>query len=254
MALPIVKKIKPNREFTKEELKHLFPKRKRGITDDVVKEINKLINMDPDVEGLSQSIIDNATVLDTIQVSMIEYVNAVRFAGFILDGQLNTMEAYIRTFPDKDHVKEYIKQKESGKEVDPDVYNVITAASSRFKRSKIVSSILKQNLIPAHLMYMGMRNDAIHVLYDTMYNAKSDKVRVDAADTLLKHTEPPKEAKVELDVKTSEDDTKAELLAQLQEAIKQQKALIEQGVSLEEAQKLNIKHTEVVDAEVEEDK
>jgi hypothetical protein len=62
-----------------------------------------------------------------------------------------------------------------------------------------------------------------------MVGAKSEKVRTDAANSLLVHLKQPETTKVHLDVRVKEDDSIKELRDVTMELVKQQRQMIEAG-------------------------
>jgi hypothetical protein len=62
-----------------------------------------------------------------------------------------------------------------------------------------------------------------------MLNARSEKVRTDAANSLLGHLKMPEVAKVELDVNVKEDDSIDELRRSTLELVEQQRKMIQAG-------------------------
>ena len=65
---------------------------------------------------------------------------------------------------------------------------------------------------------------------DLMLNSKSDKVKCDAANSLLNHLKPPEVKKIELDVGMKEDSVLASLRKTTMELVAAQRLAIQSGV------------------------
>jgi hypothetical protein len=96
-------------------------------------------------------------------------------------------------------------------------------------------------------MFTGVRYKALGVLADRMENAKLDKDKIAAADTLLKHT-APKDNKLELNIGIGNTDAITSLNDQLAALAKRQQSLLSSGLSLQEVQRLGVKLSSNEDA------
>ncbi len=74
----------------------------------------------------------------------------------------------------------------------------------------------------------------------------SDKVRSDAANSLLTHLKQPETSKIELDVKVTEDSSIKELAAATRALAEQQQGSIMSGRATPE----QVAHSSIIDAEV----
>jgi hypothetical protein len=63
-----------------------------------------------------------------------------------------------------------------------------------------------------------------------MMNANSEKVRTDAANSLLNHLKKPESSKLQLDISYKEDKTLEDLRATTQALIEQQRRMLEEKV------------------------
>jgi len=75
-------------------------------------------------------------------------------------------------------------------------------------------------------------------------NARSEKVRSDAANSLLTHLKKPETKQIELNIGIKEDSGMDELRGKLREMAELQQSLIEKGITTKE-----IAHQPIVDAE-----
>ncbi|MFZ2757065.1 MAG: hypothetical protein WAY93_09380, partial [Atopobiaceae bacterium] len=101
---------------------------------------------------------------------------------------------------------------------------------SVYNKSKLVNNILEQSLIPSWVINQDLYQKAINIQADLMMTANSEKVRSDAANSLLVHLKPPETKKVELDIglkQGNEIDQLRDVLAQL---TSQQRQMIQAGV------------------------
>ena len=101
---------------------------------------------------------------------------------------------------------------------------------SVYNKSKLANSILEQSLIPSWVINQDLYQKAINIQADLMMTASSEKVRSDAANSLLTHLKPPETKKVELDIglkQGNEIDQLRDVLAQL---TSQQRQMIQTGV------------------------
>ena len=83
-----------------------------------------------------------------------------------------------------------------------------------------------------------------------MSNAKSEKVRCDAANSLLTHLKMPETQKVELDIKVAEDSSIAALRASTLALSRQQRLMIEAGAM--NSQEVAHSRLEIIDVEARE--
>ena len=135
-------------------------------------------------------------------------------------GKTNT-DAYIITFPDR--YQSMLNRGLSSKEM--------SSIISVYNKSKLVNGIMEQSLIPTWIINQDLYQKAINVQADLMMTAVSEKVRSDAANSLLIHLKPPETKKVELDIglkQGSEVDQLKDVLVQL---ASQQRQMIQTGVT-----------------------
>lgn len=256
----LLSKLATKPKVTIDDVKKLFPEKKHVVTEEIADMLNEFIHNDNhDGYGLITALRDNRHFMVNMGYSLKEYINAVRFVGFLLAGD-NVADAYIKTFYFRDFVKEQVKKcKEEGINDNTGSISwnskpcrILRNAAIRFKSSKLVKELLQANILPEYIAYMGFRKEAIAVLYDRMYNSKLDRDRINAADKLLQHTAPPKEAEVTIDVQGGEDKDRINLLESIRELVKQQKQQILNGADIKEVQQLGLNKAadDVIDAEV----
>jgi hypothetical protein len=146
------------------------------------------------------------------------------------------IEAYTKTFPDK--LVRFNAQGVSSK----DIASYVTA----YNKSKLVNLIFEQTLIPSYVLNQDLYQRALNVQADLMVNANSEKVRTDAANSLLTHLKQPETQKVELNIGVKEDSSIAHLRAATLELARQQRLAMEAGQTTAQ----EIAHGRVVPKEV----
>ena len=100
-----------------------------------------------------------------------------------------------------------------------------------YHKSKLVSKILEQSLIPSWVLNQDLYQKALNVQAELMVHANSEKVRSDAANSILTHLKPPETQKIQLDVGVKEDNMLTALKQQTLELIAAQKAALMAGAT-----------------------
>lgn len=207
--------------LTLETLKATMPKRMRhNINQDLVNKLNKLVT-DPDERVyFRENLLSYTHVLQDPNIKLEAYIHAVRYVSYKLMG-MNNQEAWIKTFPDR-----YQRILNDGKS---DAH--LRATVSGYNKNKIVATVYEQALIPVHVLNADVFQQAVttQALLMTDPNV-SDKVRSDAANSLMTHLKPPEARKLTLDVAVAEDDSLRELRHAVTDLAKAQRQAIEAGV------------------------
>lgn len=206
-------------QLTIEQFKQVLPTQvKKTITQELVDSINKII-IDPEFrETYRDNLLSYTSVMANGKFKINNYVDAVRYVSFKLQGDTNIM-AYTKTFPDK--YQRFVKQGVASK----DIASYITA----YNKSKLVGLIFEQTLTPVYVLNQDKAQEAINVLAELMRGAQSEKVRSDSADKLLVHLKMPEVNKIELDIGIKEDGSIAALRETTLELVRQQKNMIQAG-------------------------
>ena len=191
---------------------------KKSINQELIDQINNTLS-DPEMyESYRDNLISYTKVMADGKFKVTQYIDAVRYVSFKLMGCTN-IEAYTKTFPDK--YQRFVQQGVSAK----DIASYVTA----YNKSKLVNLIFEQTLIPSHVLNQDLYQRALNVQADLMINAKSEKVRCDAANSLLTQLKAPEVKKVELDIGVKEDSSIAALRATTLELARQQRLMVESG-------------------------
>lgn len=206
--------------LTVDALKAVMPKRQKGnITPSLVKELNTLIDEPEAREVFRENIMGYCGVLTDPNMKLVTYINAVKYMSFKLMGDTNQM-AWMKTFPER-----YKRLIDTGKDE-----GFIRSTVACYNRNKVVNSIRELSIIPTWILNQDVYQKAINTQAHLMVSAKSEKVRTDAANSLLTHLKQPEASKVSLDVNVKEDDSIRELRHATTELVKAQKEALMAGV------------------------
>ena len=205
--------------LTLDQFKLALPdKVKKSVNQELIDQINNTLS-DPEMyETYRDNLISYTKVMADGKFKVTQYVDAVRYVSFKLMGCTN-IEAYTKTFPDK--YQRFVQQGVTAK----DIASYVTA----YNKSKLVNLIFEQTLIPSYVLNQDLYQRALNVQADLMMNAKSEKVRCDAANSLLTQLKAPEVKKVELDIGVREDSSIAALRATTLELARQQRLMMESG-------------------------
>lgn len=230
----------PNLEIS--TVKALLPKGTRTmVTEELIDKLNRL-DSDPLLIGsLKENFLTYIGVMKSGKYKIDDYLYAVKFVSHKLLGD-SDIDAYAKTFPER-----YQRLAEEGVSRDG-----MGAYVSAYRKNKLVIQIMEQTLVPSHVLNAPLYQEALNVQYDLMMNARSEMVRMKAAESVLEHTKQPETSR--LDIKIGLDaeskDRQDKLYAQMAEIAKNQQQMLMNGARLEDIQKLNIRTEEVIDADV----
>ena len=206
--------------ITTEVLKHSLPdKFKNSVNDELLDNINNTLS-DPDLyETYRDNFLSYMSVLNDGRYKITDYLNAVKYCTQRLMGK-SQIDSYIVTFPDR-----YNTMIQNGKS-SKDISSIVTV----YNKSKLVNAIMEQSLIPSYILNQDLYQKAINVQAELMNTASSEKVRSDAANSLLTHLKPPETKKVELDIGLKQGNEVEQLRNVIAELAGKQRKFIEAGV------------------------
>jgi len=206
-------------EITVQQFQKVVPKSlKRSITPALVEKINSTISSPETVETFKENLLSYAHVMKEGRFKMHSYINAVKYVSSKMLGSSN-IAAYVKTFPDT-----YTRLVEEGaSEKD------ISAYVAAYNKTKLVNLIYEQTFIPTYVLNAHMFQDALNTQAELMLHARSEKVRSDAANSILTHLKRPEVQKLEIDIGVKEDDSIQALRISTMELVKQQRKMIENG-------------------------
>ena len=227
-------------QLTLDQFKQALPdKVKKSVSQELIDQVNSTLS-DPDMfEAYRDNLLSYTKVMADGRFKVSEYINAVRYVSHKLMGCTN-IDAYTKTFPDK--YQRFMAQGVVAK----DIASYVTA----YNKSKLVNLIFEQTLIPSYVLNQDLYQKALNVQAELMVSAKSEKVRADAANSLLTHLKMPEKQKVELEVSVKEDSSIAQLRTATLELARQQRLSMEAGQL--NAQQVAHSRLQVVDIEAKE--
>lgn len=205
--------------LTIDQFKQALPdKVKRSINQELIDQINTTLS-DPEMfESYRENLLSYTKVMADGRFKVDSYVQAVKYVSHKLMGCTN-IEAYTKTFPDK--YARFVQQGVQAK----DIASYVTA----YNKSKLVNLIFEQTLIPSYVLNQDLYQRALNVQAELMVSSHSDKVRCDAANSLLTHLKMPETQKVELEIGVKEDSSIAQLRQATLELARQQRLAMEAG-------------------------
>jgi hypothetical protein len=180
----------------------VLPKKcKTTVSKAVVDEINRAITSDSELRDIyRENLLGYSDVMKEGRYKIKDYLAAVRYVSYKLMGNNNTI-AYTKTFPER--YQRLVSQKAAPKD--------ISAYACTYNKNKLVNLVFAQTLTPTHVLNADIHQEAINCQAALMRDpGVSDKVRSDAATSLLVHLKPP-EGKMELDVAAASSDDLNEL-------------------------------------------
>lgn len=223
--------------LTVEQFKQCLPdKVKKSINQELIDQINTTLS-DPELyESYRDNLLSYTKVMADGRFKVSSYVDAVRYVSHKLMGSTN-IEAYTKTFPDK--YARFVQQGVQAK----DIASYVTA----YNKSKLVNLIFEQTLIPSYVLNQDLYQKALNVQAELMIASKSDKVRCDAANSLLTHLKMPETQKIELEIGVKEDSSIQALRDSTMALARQQRMMLEAGAM--NAQDIAHSKLQIVDVE-----
>lgn len=212
--------------ITKEELKSTLPAHLRSAaTDELAQKINS-VSADPMLaKSITDNFVDFVGVLREGKFKLDDYLNAVTYVTHKLMGKTN-QDAYEATFPDRH------------REMTANGYDRKTISSyvAAYNKGKLVNLIMEQSLVPIWVMHHKKLHDALEVQADLMQNAQSEFVRSNAADSIIRALQKPKEAaNVNLNIGINTENSAIDALSDaINKLTDKQSEMIRNGMSAKE--------------------
>jgi hypothetical protein len=202
-----------------EDVQNAVPNHLRhSVTQTMVDRVNTVASDPIMAENIRNNFLGYSAILKDGKYKTEEYINAVTYVSFKLLGFTN-IEAYTRTFPHR--YARLVAQNTSSKD--------IAGFVSAYNRGKLVNLILEQTLVPTWVLNQDIYQKAINVQADLMMNSNSDKVRTDAANSILNHLKKPETKEFQISVDTNDSAGIKEMRGMLAQLAQQQRELIEAG-------------------------
>ncbi len=207
--------------LTIEQFRDVLPdKVKKSVSQELVDQINTTLANPDEYENYRDNILSYTRVMQDGRFKIPDYLNAVRYVSFKLMGSSN-IEAYRKAFPDK--MLRFANENVSAKD--------ISSYVNAYNNTKLVNLIFEQTLIPSYILNQDLYQKALNVQAQLMVGAFSEKVRTDAANSLLSHLKMPEKQKVELDINVKEDSSINMLRQATLQLVAQQRLSISAGQS-----------------------
>lgn len=222
--------------LTVEQVSMALPTGMRGLaTPEFTDKINNIAS-DPEVaQVVRENFVSFSKVLNEGKFKTEDYLNAVAYCTYKMMG-LSNGESYARTFPQRhaDHL---------ARGLDP---KTVSSYVSMYHKGKLVQSIMEQAMIPFWLINQEARQKALNVQVDLMQNAQSEMVRTTAANSVLTHTEKPKDMAPLVAINIVDNGLES-LRAGLREMANAQLGLVGQGVPVKQLAAHKLVQQEVTD-------
>lgn len=210
--------------LTLEALKAVMPKRqKANINQSLVDELNILVT-DPEArEAFRENLVSYTNVLTDPNMKLSTYIEAVRYVSYKLLGYSN-QDSWMKTFPERNQ-RLIDDDKDAG---------FLRSTVACYHRNKTVNAIMEQTMVPSWVLNQDLYQKALNTQLHLMTTSDSDKVRTEAANSLLNHLKQPESTKLTLDVNVTQDDSIRELRDATVELARVQKLAIESGLNTAE--------------------
>ena len=216
-------------------VKALPPNLKTNATQDLADLVNNITQDQYAAEYIRDNFISYTGVLQDGRFKTEDYLNAVAFVSYKLMGSTND-EAYFKTFPTR-----YQRLLTNGTPK-KDISSYVAA----YTKGKLVNKIMEQSIVPSWVLNQDLYQKALNVQADLMTNANSEKVRCDAANSLLTHLTKPKEVGPLINFDMRENSGMTELTKAITDLAQKQLEAVKSGVSVKDVAAHNIMDVEVV--------
>jgi len=213
---------------------------KNHITQNMVDQLNNLSKDTEESRYIRENFISFSQVLQEGRFKLGDYVRAVMYVSHKVMGKSN-LDSYKSTFPDR-----YAQMVSDGRQP-KDIASYVAA----YNKGKLVNLVYERAMIPTWVLNQDMFQAALNTQYEIMNDVGvSDKVRVEAANSILTHLKKPEVNKAELKVDIGMNDGMKALEQRLGEMAEMQMKTIEgKAMSVEDVagMPLNIPEAETVD-------
>jgi hypothetical protein len=210
--------------LTKEVIQQAVPANvKNAITDDVVNTLNNIVTDPVFADQYRQNFLSYTGVMREGKFKIEDYMSAVMYVSYKLMGDSN-LEAYGKTFPQR--YQALLAKGTSSKD--------IAAYVSAYNKGKLVNLIMEQSLVPSWVLNQHLYQEALSVQAHLMNNAVSEKVRTEAANSILVNLKKPEALKAQISMEMADNSGMNELKNALQGLAAQQRELIQNGVEVKQ--------------------
>lgn len=211
-------------ELTKQQVVNALPSHFRNsVTQEMVDTINNVTQDQLLAESFRENFISYSGVMKEGKFKTMDYMSAVQYVTYKHMGYSNK-DAYFKTFPNRQ--AELVARGTSEKD--------ISAYVSAYHRGKLVNLIMEQSLVPVWIVNQDNYQKAINVQVELMNTAVSEKVRCDAANSILTHLAKPKDQVTNINLDLRENSGLADLKNTLAALAEQQIVAIQTGTPTKE--------------------
>lgn len=209
--------------LTLEQVKSALPPGNRNnVTQDMVNQLNALSKDPEEARYIRENFVSFSQVLQEGRFRLGDYVQAVMFVSYKVMGKTN-IDAYKLTFPDR-----YANMVNAGKP-QKDIASMVTA----YNKGTLVTKIMERAIIPTWILNQDMFQAALQTQFELMSDPQvSDKVRCEAANSLLTHLKKPEVHKSELKIDIAVNDGMKALEDNLRKMSQAQLNLIEHNPNI----------------------
>lgn len=194
---------------------------KKSATTELVDMINNIATDPLLAEQVRENFISYTGVLKDGRFKTEDYIHAVAFVTYKLLGDSNK-DAWAKVFP---HRYATLVQKGASQKD-------IAAHVSAYNKGRLVNLILEQTLVPTWVLNAHIYQKAINTQAQLMMTASSEKVRSDAANSLLTHLKKPEAIKADLNINMNDASGLNEMKEALAQMAATQQQMIANGVGI----------------------
>lgn len=212
--------VKSKAKVTIDDVRNSVPKNLRAsITPDIVKKLNEAATDDLIRQNIQENFYTYANLLSEGKFKIEDYVNAITYVTYrIMD--YGVSESWAMTFPQRH--QRLVAQGKSAKD--------ISAHASSYNKGKLVNLIMEQSLIPFWILNQGNRQKALNKQLQLMATASSEMVQMQAADSILRHTEKPKDMAPLVNIDMTESKGMQEMFELMNDLAQKQREAIKAGL------------------------
>lgn len=209
--------------LTLKEVQEVLPIGSRNnMTQTMVDQLNNLSTDPEEAKYIRDNFISFSQVLNDGRFRMGDYVRAVMYVTQKVMGKTN-LEAYKSALPDR-----YQRMINKGMPT-KDIASNITAYNSGI----LVNKVMERAIIPSWILNQDMFQKALQTQFDIMTDyTVADKVRVEAANSILTHLKKPENNKAEIKIDIAVNDGMRALEKSLTELSKRQIKEIEHNPNI----------------------
>jgi hypothetical protein len=178
----------------------------------MVDQLNGLSADPEEARYIRENFVSFSQVLMEGRFKVGDYVRAVMYVSHKVMGKSN-MASYIATFPDR--YQSMMDRKKEPK----DISSIVTA----YNKGQLVTKVMERAIVPTWVLNQDMFQKALQTQHDLMTtDGVSDKVKCEAANSLLTHLKKPEVHKTELKIDIGLNDGMSALEASLIEMSERQ--------------------------------